>query len=676
MALTIFLKGLPPVSFRADLTPNPAFEAQSFILSLIRALLLCGQDKEDRFAGNSVQHKKNIADWANAHLDHAASAIMAACGIDSDMSMRPRRAIRLMMWLALLLLVAAPMMLTLATGAALALPLGFAFSGAIICMVLGALALFSRSMDNAPALQTFEPAVPDISLLPGLCLTLDVQARVLSMGGRDSGAFQPLLKEPVGHAFTDQLHVTDRILFIRGFDMLRQGQDVAQVSVRLARPLRESGFGAEERGTLMHAQLDLSALRDDNGNLTGVFMMMRDNSAEIALNAAVTRLQDEVNNANEAKSRFLAAVSHEMRTPLNAILGFSDILSGDLFGRVENESHREYIRLIRQSGGHLLCVVNSMLDMCRIEAGRYELLVEPFDMAETVQECEKMLSLQAREKGLTLTSRMPRDLGEIKADPRAIRQIIINLVGNAIKFTEPGGVISIDATRSGRDMILSVSDTGIGIAADKITSLGQPFTQVDSGHNRRHDGVGLGLSLVKGLVALHGGQFTIVSRKGEGTLVQIALPLDGTGAVRADAAGDETQVEFPPRLPSAAPAASMQAAAENFASANLYAAANAMAAASFTDGLAEMGLNGGQYTQSAPNMARSVAAAPIAGHNAALNAALQASLAASLEHRSEHWEPVFADSRYDSNKRMQVLAENTLHEKREGLDDNAKAKIA
>jgi two-component system, cell cycle sensor histidine kinase DivJ len=291
----------------------------------------------------------------------------------------------------------------------------------------------------------------------------------------------------------------------------------------------------------------MTARRDPEGALLSVVTQSRDISHEQHLREEAARKAAEAESANDAKSRFLAAVSHELRTPLNAILGFSDILIGEYFGKLENDRQREYVGLIRQSGAHLLSVVNTMLDMSKIEAGRYELLVEPFSIGQSIQACEAMLGLQAREKNLTLTSRVQRGLGEIVADQRAVQQVLINLVGNAIKFTDAGGVVSIDAAASGNMLKLTVSDTGIGIPADKLANLGQPFVQVQNEYTRRYEGTGLGLSLVKGLVALHGGSFAISSVQGEGTAITILIPLDGSGVDGQPEDQDKT-VDFPPRL--------------------------------------------------------------------------------------------------------------------------------
>jgi cell cycle sensor histidine kinase DivJ len=263
-----------------------------------------------------------------------------------------------------------------------------------------------------------------------------------------------------------------------------------------------------------------------------------------------TAARQEAEGASRLKDEFLATISHELRTPLNAILGFSDILAGEYFGKLENDRQREYVALINQSGAHLLSVVNTMLDMSKIEAGRYELMPEPFRVSEVVNACEAMLGLQAREKGVQLTSRMMRTVGEVNADQRALQQILINLVGNAIKFTDRGGLVTIDAEVSGSDLKLTVSDTGIGIAESQLATLGQPFVQIQNDYTRRYEGTGLGLSLVKGLVALHGGQFDLRSRAGEGTVITVTIPLDGSGIRVADEheVVEQTMVEFPPRL--------------------------------------------------------------------------------------------------------------------------------
>ena len=435
---------------------------------------------------------------------------------------------------------------------AIALPIGFALVAAIY--MLCALAIVAVYRLGLPAVgevrlgDQVDLLQNPLDFCPGLFLEIDAMGTVRQAAGRDRDMFLSFLREPFGRPFVEQVHVSDRIHFVRALDQLRQGVDAILIDLRLDRPV----LGLDHT-QFMNIRLDMTARRDADGMLEGVVAQMLDIEGEMQIRAAVSAKASEAAEAHEAKSRFLAAVSHELRTPLNAILGFSDILAGEYFGKLENDRQREYVQLIRQSGAHLLSVVNTMLDMSKIEAGRYELMVESFPVAETIVECEQMLSLQATSKGVKLTSRLPRGLGEITADPRALRQIIINLVSNAVKFTDAGGAVTIDASIRDNQLAISVSDTGIGIAADKIEALGRPFMQIHNDLNRNYEGSGLGLSLVKGLTALHGGSFAIESRAGEGTMVTVTLPLDGSGAA-ALAALSDNMVEFPPRLMAAEPA--------------------------------------------------------------------------------------------------------------------------
>jgi two-component system, cell cycle sensor histidine kinase DivJ len=440
-------------------------------------------------------------------------------------------------------LVVLPAVLSVLLGAAAGLPIGVAL--AVSLSLISAVALIAGTrVGTSLAARAAEPdaaaAADPWDYCPGLFLTLDTTGIVRGAGGRDRDMFLSFLREPLARPFVEQVHVSDRIAFVRALDDLRLGADVVVIDLRLDRPV----LGLDQ-AQFLNVRLDMTAVRGPAGELAAVRIQMLDIEGEMQMRDAVRVKEDEAHAAHELKSRFLAAVSHELRTPLNAILGFSDILAGEYFGKLANDRQREYVQLIRQSGAHLLSVVNTMLDMSKIEAGRYELMMESFDAAETLTECERMLSLQATAKGVKLTSRLPRGLGEITADSRALRQIVINLIGNAIKFTEAGGAITLDAMRRGSDFVVSISDTGVGIPPEKMALIGRPFTQIQNDLNRNHEGTGLGLSLVKGLTALHGGTFIIESRRGEGTVVTVTLPADGSGAIAADA---DNMVEFPPRL--------------------------------------------------------------------------------------------------------------------------------
>ncbi|MGL3606415.1 sensor histidine kinase [Rhizobium sp. G187] len=437
-----------------------------------------------------------------------------------------------------------PALLSSVFGLAAGLPLGVGLASALF--MLACVALVAGRRLTGPEKPAGEPDMPNpfhgYEACPGLFLTLDHTGMVRAAGGRDREIYLAFLREPLLRPFVEHVHVSDRLAFAQSLDALRQGADAVVIDLRLDRPV----LGLTQT-QFLNVRMDMTAIRRDDGALQAVQAQILDIESELKMRDAMRQKEHEAIDAHETKSRFLAAVSHELRTPLNAILGFSDILAGEYFGKLETDRQREYVQLIRQSGAHLLSVVNTMLDMSKIEAGRYELQLERFEVDGAVIACERMLSLQAAEKGVKLTSRLSRGLGDIVADERALRQILINLVGNAIKFTEEGGVVTIDATRQGANVVLSVSDTGIGIPADKIAMLGRPFTQIQNDLNRNYEGSGLGLSLVKGLTALHGGTFSIASRPGEGTVATIVLPLDGSGAVQLSGE-DETMVEFPPRL--------------------------------------------------------------------------------------------------------------------------------
>ena len=241
--------------------------------------------------------------------------------------------------------------------------------------------------------------------------------------------------------------------------------------------------------------------------------------AEAARDAAVTE------NAN--KSRFLANMSHELRTPLNAILGFSDIMKTKLFGPLP-ERYAEYAELIHESGRHLTDLINDVLDMSKIEADRYVLHREDFDAREPIASALKLLTLQAEDKGVSLRGDLPAEAVEVDADRRALKQIVINLVANAIKFTPPEGRVDVILRPQGGALELVVADTGEGIAPEDLKRLGQPYAQTDAG--RRAQGTGLGLSLVKALTALHGGEFVLESRLGEGSAATVRLPVLTPGA--------------------------------------------------------------------------------------------------------------------------------------------------
>ncbi len=233
---------------------------------------------------------------------------------------------------------------------------------------------------------------------------------------------------------------------------------------------------------------------------------------------------DAADAANKAKSRFLAAMSHELRTPLNAVIGFSEVLSMQIFGPLGDARYRSYANDIRQSGHHLLSLINDILDLSRLDAGQSELREEEVDLAELLDDAMRMIEPQAHKAGVRLQKQFEKGLPPILCDARRLKQVVLNLVGNAVKFTEADGVVSVAAKAGNNGIKIVVQDTGIGIAENDMPRALERFGQVDSSLGRKFDGAGLGLPLAKELVELHGGSLTLQSTLHVGTAVTVMLP--------------------------------------------------------------------------------------------------------------------------------------------------------
>ena len=234
--------------------------------------------------------------------------------------------------------------------------------------------------------------------------------------------------------------------------------------------------------------------------------------------------RDAAEEANRAKSRFLANMSHELRTPLNAIIGFSEVMNHQMFGPVGSARYLEYAGLIHESGGHLLELINGILDMSKIEAGKFALSEELFDLEDVAHQAMRFVKLQAERKGVALKMKLAPASHRIFADSRAVKQMLVNLLTNGVKFTPRGGTVHLVAAREGGGIEIAVADTGIGIAPEHLKRMGQPFEQAEGAHVRTQEGTGLGLALVKAFAGLHGGEAVIESVLGEGTTVRVKLP--------------------------------------------------------------------------------------------------------------------------------------------------------
>jgi cell cycle sensor histidine kinase DivJ len=266
--------------------------------------------------------------------------------------------------------------------------------------------------------------------------------------------------------------------------------------------------------------LALVMSRSDDGRLIGV---LRDATADQAREAELETARANAEALNVGKSRFLANMSHELRTPLNAIMGFSDIMRERIFGPLPVK-YAEYAELIHDAGAHLLDLINDVLDMSKIEASKYELDLEDLDTREPVSAALRLMRLQADDAGVQLRGLLPSEPLEGLADRRALKQIVLNLVSNALKFTPGGGLVTVSLQAIAGALELSVADTGLGIAEGDLARLGRPYEQAgDAGQQSK--GTGLGLSLVRAFAELHGGEMSIESRLGEGTAVTVRLPV-------------------------------------------------------------------------------------------------------------------------------------------------------
>ena len=355
-----------------------------------------------------------------------------------------------------------------------------------------------------------------------------------------------------GRGFFDRVHVADRPAFLQGLGDAARGDAVACFRTRF-----RGGPESEDAGRYADPVFHWLELRVSAQSAAGntLFAVIRDISKLVSHEEELEQARADAERANLLKDRFLANVSHELRTPLNAIIGFSEMLATPELCPRDPAKVTEYAEIIRSSGEHLLSVVNTILDMSKMQAGNFSLDVEPFDIAPLIESCCDMLRLKAEQGGIALIRDIAPGLGAMTADKRAMKQVLINLLSNAVKFTPFNGEVTVSVRPEGTSLRVTVSDTGIGIAPHDLSRLGDPFFQAKSTYDRPYEGTGLGLSLVRGLVGLHGGTIGVESAPAQGTRVSIRLPLDCRSAVPANLgnAKIETVVRFAPPAVAACP---------------------------------------------------------------------------------------------------------------------------
>ncbi|WP_306017178.1 HAMP domain-containing sensor histidine kinase [Oceanicaulis sp. MMSF_3324] len=398
-------------------------------------------------------------------------------------------------------------------------------SGLVLAIFFAACGFTARvqllgALDRARAdLRALAPAAHGFENAPTALMTLDRKGRIAAVSRRVRG-FTPGAPrdmnglELTGLAFDDE----GRADIQSGLNSaLAQGQ---LADSRFSFPVR-SARGARQ-------MLDAQAQATE----TGFVLSLETPRAEAApavkpdVIAELEAERDAALAASQSKSEFLAAVSHELRTPLNAIIGFSDIIKQRLFGPLPAR-YAEYGDLIHESGEHLLELIGDVLDMSKIEADKYELTPEEFDARDVVSICAKMINPRAKDRGIALYCE-PGDADlPVKADRKALRQILLNLLSNAVKFTPEGGAVVVMARQDGAELVLAVGDSGVGIGEDELADLGKPYHQTRSGKETSERGTGLGLSLVQALAEMQGGDVRVQSARGQGTTVTVRLPVMG-----------------------------------------------------------------------------------------------------------------------------------------------------
>jgi len=312
------------------------------------------------------------------------------------------------------------------------------------------------------------------------------------------------------------VHIQDLKSVERAFSRAADGE-IQTVAFRLRR--RDGSYVPVE----MRAQ-------GADGEVVAVTRDVSEHTAEVV---ELSSRRDEADEALRARTRFLASITHELRTPLNAIIGFSDVMRNEIFGPVGHTKYREYADHIRNSGMHLVDLVSDLLDMSKIEAGKFTIDRAMCDMRTLAEESVAMVKGIADEAGVELRVDVPERL-MLSADARAIKQSLINLMSNAVKFTPSEGRVTVSARSDGGDIVIKVVDTGVGIPEKDLARIGKPFEQVEGAMQRLHKGTGLGLSLVKSLTELHGGTMSITSALGDGTTVTLRLPIVAAAAPAVD----------------------------------------------------------------------------------------------------------------------------------------------
>ena len=357
-------------------------------------------------------------------------------------------------------------------------------------------------------------------------LDLDARGSVRALAGADSGFLRAPEREILGRGLFDHVHVADRPAFLKMVDDAAQTGSTQVGCVRMRTWCDDPAAAGEPRFLSGEMRLHRVSPVRPEGDFE-VIALLRDASAQADHDHEIDVSRRAVQEALRAKDNFLTTMSHELRTPLNSIIGFSEILASRTTRPDDPAKQCEFARVINTSGQHLLGIVNAVLDMSRIQVGTYPIQPEPFDPAALLDHAAEAVAASAREGSVELVRDYPPSLEEVVGDKRALKQVLVALMSNAIKFTPARGRVALVARPEGNALVISIVDTGVGIQASDLARIGNPFFQAGGGDiGRAFDGAGLGLALVRGLIGLHGGSLAIESEPGNGTTVIVRLPLD------------------------------------------------------------------------------------------------------------------------------------------------------
>lgn len=377
---------------------------------------------------------------------------------------------------------------------------------------------------------------------------------VTQLGGPLERILDISRRQATGDWLFQRVHVSDRPAYLQALAQARSEATTVSVQLRLRKGATVPGEAG--RATYIWVNLDFAADHDASEGVGAssdtLRLSLRDVTAERAQTDEIRQARLDAEAASHTKTRFIASASHELRTPLNAIIGYADLMQSGT-GNVSAAQTREYAGLIHQSGHHLLQLVEDILDASRIETGNMELSIAPVDVAACLRDCRAMMLPLAANAHVSLSCAPVQDLPLVPADARAVKQIVLNLVSNAVKYAGEGANIDLSACVSDTALRIEVRDNGVGIPVTQLARLGQPFVRIE-GPQSAAKGTGLGLSIVKGLVELHGGHFELESAEGRGVLAIVNLPL-GRVARRANAAPatNASSLDLAQSLPRTAP---------------------------------------------------------------------------------------------------------------------------